>query len=121
MRTLLAASGLPFDNRGMTPDGPTPNDPAPRRALLARLLPDEGLDAFVITHPVNVTYLTGFSGDTSVLILGRERAVLVSDPRYTRQIAEECGDLPTHIRPPAQKLYDTVAEVLTKLGHRNVG
>ncbi len=97
------------------------NNPALRRERLARLLPEEGLDAFVLTHPVNVAYLTGFSGDTSVLILGRERAILVSDPRYTRQIAEECAGLATHIRPPAQKLYDAVGEALTKLGHRDVG
>jgi Xaa-Pro aminopeptidase len=95
--------------------------PAQRRGRLARLLPDEGLDAFLITSVVNVTYLTGFSGDSSVLILGRDRAVLVSDPRYTQQISEECGGLPTHIRPTAQKLNDAVAEALTKLGHRNVG
>jgi Xaa-Pro aminopeptidase len=95
--------------------------PAQRRERLARLLTDEGLDAFLISAAVNVTYLTGFSGDSSMLILGRDRTILVSDPRYTQQIAEECGDLPTHIRPPAQKLNDAVAEALTKLGHRNVG
>ena len=95
--------------------------PAQRRERLARLLSEEGLDAFLITNPINVTYLTGFSGDSSNLILGRERAVLVSDPRYTQQIAEECGGLATHIRPTAQKLNDAVATVLTKLSHRNVG
>src|SRR6516162_9109677 len=103
----------------MTPERPSLDYPAQRRGRLARLLPDEGLDAFLITSVVNVTYLTGFSGDSSVLILGRDRAVLVSDPRYTQQISEECGGLPTHIRPTAQKLNDAVAEALTKLGHRN--
>src|SRR5262249_50731950 len=86
-----------------------------------RLIADEGLDAVIVTNGVNVTYLTGFSGDSSILILGKSRSVLVSDPRYTQQIAEECGKLETHIRPTAQKLYDALADALTKLGHRKAG
>jgi Xaa-Pro aminopeptidase len=95
--------------------------PAQRRDRLARCLADEGLDALLISNPVNVTYLTGFGGDTSVLVLARERTLLVSDPRYTGQIAEECPGLATHIRPPTQKLPEAVALVLTRLGCRAVG
>ena len=67
--------------------------PARRRDRLARCLPEEGLDALAVTSTVNVTYLTGFSGDSSVLVLTRDRALLVSDPRYTGQIADECPGL----------------------------
>jgi Xaa-Pro aminopeptidase len=92
-----------------------------RRERLARHLDGEGLDALAITSPVNVSYLTGFSGDSSVLVLARDRVLLVSDPRYTGQLAEECPGLATHIRPPAQKIHEAVAEVLTRLGVRAVG
>jgi Xaa-Pro aminopeptidase len=92
-----------------------------RREQLARALAEEGLDALAITNPVNVSYLTGFSGDSSVLVLSRVRTLLVSDPRYTGQIAEECPGLATHIRPAAQKLPEAVAGVLTGLGCRGVG
>jgi Xaa-Pro aminopeptidase len=95
--------------------------PAQRRDKLARLLPQEGLDALMISNPVNVTYLTGFSGDTSVLVVARDRVLLVSDFRFIEQLAEECPGLATHIRPPEQKLPEAVAEVLTKLGCRSVG
>jgi Xaa-Pro aminopeptidase len=95
--------------------------PAQRREQLARLLPQEGLDAYLITSPVNVSYLTGFSGDTSVLVVGRERVVLVSDQRFTQQIDEECPGLAAHIRPPSQKLPEAIAEVLKYLGFRSVG
>src|SRR5262249_33593191 len=95
--------------------------PALRRERLVCLLADESLDALLITNAVNVTYLTGFSGDSSVLVLGRERAVLVSDPRFTQQIAEECAGLETNIRTPAQTIRDAVTHVLTTLGFRNVG
>jgi Xaa-Pro aminopeptidase len=95
--------------------------PAQRRERLRRLLPAEGLDALMISSPVNVTYLTGFSGDSSVLVLARDRTLLVSDPRYSEQIAEECPGLEAHIRPPAQKLPAAVVEVLGRLGCRSAG
>src|SRR4029077_1436384 len=67
------------------------------------------------------TYLTGFTGESSVLVVTRDRVILVSDPRYVGQIADECPGLDTHIRPAAQKLPAAVCEVLIKLGCRNVG
>lgn len=94
---------------------------APRRERLARTLPADGIDALAVTNVVSVTYLTGFTGDSSVLVLTPGRSVLVSDPRYIGQIADECPGLETHIRPAAQKLPAAVCEVLTKLGCRNVG
>jgi Xaa-Pro aminopeptidase len=95
--------------------------PASRRDRLACLVAEEGLDALAITNPVSVTYLTGFSGDSSVLIQGRDRSVLVSDPRYTQQISEECRGLPVHIRPPAQRIHEAVCDVLNRIGFRSVG
>jgi Xaa-Pro aminopeptidase len=95
--------------------------PGSRRQQLARCLSEEGLDALLISSPVNVTYLTGFTGDSSYLILARERALLVSDNRFTVQIAEECPGLETYFRPPVQKLPEAVAEGLRKLGPRSVG
>lgn len=92
-----------------------------RREQLARHLGSEGLDTLLISSPVNVTYLTGFSGDSSVLVLTRDRVLLVSDMRYTTQIAEECPGLDTHIRGPDQKLPEAVALVLSRLGGRTVG
>jgi Xaa-Pro aminopeptidase len=97
------------------------DDPTRRRQQLARQLTDDGLDGLLVSHRPNVTYLTGFSGDSSALILNRERALLVSDPRFTQQIEEECPGLETHIRPPVQPLTQAVAETVRKLGLRNVG
>ena len=95
--------------------------PAQRRERLARLLADEGIDALMISSPVNVTYLTGFSGDSTVLLLTRDRLLLVSDSRYAGQLADECPGLPTHMRPPSQKLPEAVAEALQSLGVHSVG
>jgi Xaa-Pro aminopeptidase len=95
--------------------------PALRRQRLARSLDEEQLDGVLITSPVNVSYLTGFSGDSSYLILGKERTLLVSDGRYTEQLAEECPGLEVHIRPPKQNITKATGEVLSKLGLRTVG
>src|SRR5438128_2193279 len=70
------------------PRGETVNYYEQRRERLDRRCADEGLDVLVVSNPVNVTYLTGFTGDSSVLLLTSKRALLVSDPRYTAQIAE---------------------------------
>jgi Xaa-Pro aminopeptidase len=94
---------------------------AHRREQLRPLLAHERLDALLITATVNVTYLTGFTGDSSVVVLTRDRALLVSDPRYTGQIADECPGLETHIRATAQKLPDAIGSALSGLGCRSVG
>jgi Xaa-Pro aminopeptidase len=92
-----------------------------RRERLARCLTDEGLDLLLVTKPVHVTYLTGFTGDSTALILAAGRELLVSDARYTEQLAEECPGLEAVIRPPTQKLPNAIAQALGKLGGRSVG
>ena len=94
---------------------------ARRRENVAALVAEEKLDALLVTSPHNVTYLTGFTGDSSALLLMPARVVLVSDPRYVGLIADECPELETHIRTPAQKIHEAVGEVLGKLGLRTVG
>lgn len=92
-----------------------------RRKRLARHLKEEQLDALLISHPVNVSYLTGFSGDSSCLLLGKQQSRLISDGRFTEQIAEECPGLDTYIRPTGELLPAAVAKVLTQSGLRGVG
>ena len=45
-----------------------------RRDKLVRRFAEEGIDALLITSVSNVTYLTGFTGDSSFLILTKDRA-----------------------------------------------
>ena len=59
-------------------------------SAVARSLKSLSLDGAVITSVANVSYLTGFSGDDSwVLVLGR-RVFLLTDSRYTEQALKEC-------------------------------
>ncbi len=94
---------------------------ARRRDMLAHCLGEEELDCLLISNPINVGYLTNFSGDTSYLLVSKDRTLLVSDARFTEQLAEECPGLETFIRPPTQRPLNAVAETIDKAGHRNVG
>lgn len=89
--------------------------PAQRRERLTRQLAQDQVEGYVVSNPVNVSYLTGFSGDSSVLVLTHDRVLLVSDFRYVVQIEEECPGLETYIRPPVQKLPEAVAQTVDKL------
>lgn len=92
---------------------------ARRERLLAVRGPDDA-DAFLISDPTNVSYLTGFSGESSCLVLSRERALLVSDARFTTQIAEECPGLEAVIRAVDQTIYQAVNATIEALGVRSV-
>lgn len=92
-----------------------------RRKQLARVLREEGVDALLISSVPNVTYLTGFTGDASHLLLGRDRAVLVSDFRFIEQIEQECPGLEAMIRPPTQTIHNAIAETARKLGLARIG
>ena len=84
---------------------------AKRRAMLCRKLRQQRLDAMLVTGEINVTYLSGFTGDSSFLFLTPKQVVLISDSRYTTQIEEECPDLATHIRDATSTRLASVAKV----------
>jgi Xaa-Pro aminopeptidase len=92
-----------------------------RREHVLRALRDEGVDGLLVTHPVNVTYLTGFSGDSSYLVLTPGKTALVSDGRFRQQIGEECPGLEMYMRQPSQTVADAAAKVLNQLSLRTVG
>lgn len=49
----------------------------------------KGIDAFLITDPLNMQYLSGFSGGEGILYLSRNKRILVTDSRYTEAAAAE--------------------------------
>ena len=92
-----------------------------RRSRLCRLLRRAGADGLLVTNFTNVTYLTGFTGDDSYLHLGTAEAVLISDPRYATQLADECPDLRVHIRPPGESMLAAVTAVAGSAKTRRLG
>jgi Xaa-Pro aminopeptidase len=85
-----------------------------RRGKLFSAASKHGADAMLVTDFTNVTYLTGFSGDDSYLLLREDDSVLLSDPRYTIQIDEECPGLSAAIRKPGVSLVALLKRILRK-------
>ncbi|HEX5104703.1 MAG TPA: Xaa-Pro peptidase family protein [Pirellulaceae bacterium] len=94
---------------------------AARREALRRILIDKSLAALLVTDERNVTYLTGFTGDSSYLVVSRDHELLLSDRRYSQQLEEECPGLPLAIRGPGTKMTEFTAEVAGKLELSSLG
>lgn len=92
-----------------------------RREKLRRALRGTGADALLVTNFTNVTYLTGFTGDDSYLLLDRSDQVVISDPRYTTQLGEECPGLDVAIRKPGVSMLAAVAAALKSAKIKRLG
>ncbi|QDU18776.1 M24 family metallopeptidase [Urbifossiella limnaea] len=99
-----------------------------RRQALLRALKTGGqpADSVLVTHPANVTYLTGYTGDGAYLVLGAKHAVVVTDTRTEEQVKDECpelgkdGGLDLHVRGHDASTPQAAAAVLTKAGAKAV-
>jgi Xaa-Pro aminopeptidase len=94
---------------------------ATRRNKLRKLIKKAGADGLLVTDFVNVTYLTGFTGDDSYLIVLPTTEILLSDPRYTTQLETECPGLNLEIREPGVGMLESVASILKKAKASNLG
>jgi Xaa-Pro aminopeptidase len=94
-----------------------------RRDKLRATLERDGreLHVLLVSSPTNVSYLTGFTGDSSVLVLSRSRDIVISDGRFTTQFEQECPGLECQIRAPGQEMNPAIARVLKSLGQTQVG
>lgn len=63
-----------------------------RREQIRARLDALQVDALLVTKPVNVRYLSGFSGSNGQLIVAAED-VFLTDPRYEEQSSKECPDV----------------------------
>lgn len=87
-----------------------------RRDRLRKIIRQQQVESFLVTNPVNVRYLTGFTGGDSYLLVTHESDLLLSDPRYEEQIGEEAPGLATFIRQPGELLAEVTCRELNRLG-----
>src|SRR5437660_10333929 len=92
-----------------------------RRERLRQKLKTDNLDAILISSATNVSYLTGFTGDSSALLVGRDRDVVLSDGRFTTQLEQECPGIEARIRGTSQTLNQAIVEAVGLLGIRRLG
>lgn len=94
---------------------------AVRRDRFWKLLKDTAVNAFLVTHETNVAWLTGFTGDSSWLLITAGKSILISDSRYETQIAEECPGLEMLIRQTDQKITQVSGELVNSMRSKRLG
>ena len=52
----------------------------------------EHLDGMFISRPVNVKYVSHYTGEDSLLFITEQEKFFLTDPRYTEQVSYECPD-----------------------------
>jgi Xaa-Pro aminopeptidase len=92
-----------------------------RRQKLLKLLQEEELEAVLVTGESNVSWLTAFSGDSTWLVLTRDRCILVSDSRFEEQIAEQCPGLEAVIRVIPQSIVEAAGNLINRLKPQSMG
>ncbi|MCR9197194.1 MAG: Xaa-Pro peptidase family protein [Planctomycetaceae bacterium] len=85
-----------------------------RRSRLIRSLKSAGVDGLLLTGEANVRYLTGFTGDSTWLMLSSAKTLIISDTRYATQLKDECPDLDVDIRDASCPMAEATAAVVRK-------
>ena len=94
---------------------------ARRRTRLRKRLIKSGMDALLVSNETNVTYLTGFTGDSSYLFVLPKSEIFISDSRYETQISEQCSELDTYIRDATMTKMDAIVAVAKKTKAGSIG
>jgi Xaa-Pro aminopeptidase len=83
-----------------------------RLTKLRKLMRRVDVPALLVTKSVNVTYLTGFTGEDSYLLVSPNEATILSDFRFITQLQEECPGFEVEIRHQGESLLQRVADVV---------
>lgn len=89
-----------------------------------RLLPslaEAELDGLLVTDEANVRYLSGFTGDSTALLVAGNGTWILSDRRYEEQIRTECPELMARIRGPETRMPQLIAEAVRDAKVRRLG
>ena len=66
-----------------------PPDWSARLRALSAARQELGCDAFVVSAPANIRYLTGFTGSAGLLVVAADEPILLVDGRYHTSVTEE--------------------------------
>lgn len=84
-------------------------------------LQEKGLDAFLVSKPVNNYYLSGFTGTSSYLLITllADKHFLITDFRYKDQAEEQAKNFEIVVQ--GTSLFQTLGELFNKHGIKKVG
>jgi Xaa-Pro aminopeptidase len=81
--------------------------------LRARIL-EKGLEALLISHPVNRRYVTGFTGTAGMALITEKDAVVVTDFRYVTQVKEQAPHFEVYCHDG--NIFEGVADLCRQRG-----
>lgn len=90
-----------------------------RLANLYEKISAEEVDALLITKIPNVTYFSGFSGESAALFVGRNFRKLITDGRYIEQARRETKNF--QVIEHTEGLYKKIVEELKNSGCKKIG
>jgi Xaa-Pro aminopeptidase len=74
-----------------------------------------GIDCLIVANPANVTYITGFMGADSWVLLTKRQTFLLTDSRYTEQAQKECVGCKIVMRGNAEPIAQAAAKLIRQL------
>ncbi|WP_226667584.1 M24 family metallopeptidase [Metabacillus litoralis] len=77
------------------------------------------IDGLLITSNYNRRYMTGFTGTAGIAVISEDRAVFITDFRYTEQAAKEIDGF--EIVQHTGSIVEEVAKVVEELGIKKLG
>lgn len=91
-----------------------------RLAGLRGLLAREHVEAVIVSHLENVRYLTGFTGSNALAVVTPDRAVFLTDGRYTIQAAREVPGFTPVSLPSGSSLAQAAGDALRDLPAKRI-
>jgi Xaa-Pro aminopeptidase len=79
----------------------------------------KSLDCLLVTNPVNWFYLTGFTGESGILVVDPRKGTIITDGRFTVQAKQEAPGVA--LLPQRDGLYRTCVELIVRRRYRDVG
>ena len=82
---------------------------------LMKVLNEKGVDGAMITSRTNIRYFSGFTSDEAVVLINKDRRVLLTDFRYTIQAKEQSPDFEI-VETSRAIATDEISAVLREMG-----
>lgn len=86
---------------------------------LRKGLTEEGIEALLITNPINRRYISNFTGTAGVVLVTAEEAIFITDFRYTEQAEEEISNFT--IVEHTGLMLEEIHKQLTEQGIKSLG
>lgn len=88
---------------------------------LLTYMEEHHLDAFYVSKPENVRYISRYTGEDSYLLVTKARKFFITDPRYTEQASYECPDYEIiNWKDFGKTMGETIAALLGKTDCKNL-